>query len=165
MCMHVVIRDRWRIGFQAGRASRVCMQQPVRASVRLGVANRDGSDSDPYRYFLIRLELEQGMQPYMHAIDPIITARRQLTRVWLMVRFVGVSESEEAATAFDPLPTTPSCVSIFHYIYWSSHPFCIAARCTYLPRALFSSPILSLNSTMQKEDSPSHQNVGKCMEY
>jgi hypothetical protein len=57
------------------------MQQPVRASVRLGVVNRDGSDSDPYRYVLIRLELEQGMQPYMHAMDPIITAWRQLARV------------------------------------------------------------------------------------
>jgi hypothetical protein len=26
-------------------------------------------------------------------------------------------------------------------------------------------PDSPLNSTMQKEDSPSHQNVGKCMEY
>jgi hypothetical protein len=31
--------------------------------------------------------------------------------------------------------------------------------------ALFSSPNSPPNSTMQKEDSPSHQNVGKCMEY
>jgi hypothetical protein len=31
--------------------------------------------------------------------------------------------------------------------------------------ALFSSQLLLLNSTMQKEDSTSHRNVGKCMEY
>jgi hypothetical protein len=30
---------------------------------------------------------------------------------------------------------------------------------------LFSSPDSPPNSTMQKEDFPSHQNVGKCMEY
>jgi hypothetical protein len=33
------------------------------------------------------------------------------------------------------------------------------------PIPLFSSPNSPPNSTMQNEDSPSHQNVGKCMEY
>jgi hypothetical protein len=34
-----------------------------------------------------------------------------------------------------------------------------------LDEALFSSLNSPLNFTMQKEDSPSHQNIGKCMEY
>jgi hypothetical protein len=34
-----------------------------------------------------------------------------------------------------------------------------------LPRPLFSSPNSPPNFTMQKEDSLSHQNAGKCMEY
>jgi hypothetical protein len=37
--------------------------------------------------------------------------------------------------------------------------------CEGIARALFRFQILLLNFTMQKEDSSSHQNTGKCMKY
>jgi hypothetical protein len=47
----------------------------------------------------------------------------------------------------------------------SSALLCVFYCCAGEVFPLFSSPNSPPNSTMQKEDFPSHQNVGKCMEY
>jgi hypothetical protein len=51
---------------------------------------------------------------------------------------------------------------IFRYMHEALN---IDKKIKLITYPLFSSPNSSPNSTMQKEDSLSHQNVGKCMEY